>query len=120
MGIQVADLQKGRRAIEATVHLINAEGEMYDDIVKLVYRPAAYTPQREKELNGFKGGDWKSEWGVQYIIMIVDSWDLMLDDTTPLALTIEHVALVPDSVLGDIITAIAEDQGKARASSNAG
>lgn len=115
MPVKITDLQRDKRSIEFMVNVgENEVGEALQEMVKLTYRPSAYTGKMERELNELQKGEWKSALGITFLQRLIIEWDVEDVDGTPFPMDTERLAELPSPFIGEVITGIADDMGKSR------
>lgn len=110
MPIKLVDLKRDQRTIEIPIGI----GDDAEETLTVTYKPSEYSSKTEAELNTILQGDVKSLMGTTFVQRLVLSWDLIGDDGEPYPITLDSLAELPSTFIGDVVGGVAKDMGKAR------
>jgi hypothetical protein len=83
--------------------------ERYGDDLHLVYIPGMLTPEVEDELQESLEAPGSGRFVCEFLAKLVEDWDLVDDDGTPIALDADGLRVVPIPFLGDVLAEIRKD-----------
>jgi hypothetical protein len=102
MGLKMGDFAKDERVVEI---------QLGEETAMLAYRPSAYTPRVESELQSALEQNRPSAGMARLLAGVLLSWEVLDEDGNEIEPTMDNLMDIPSVLLGAAITAISADMG---------